>query len=125
MNKTEVVKTFLKAEKEYDIIELLFFIYGENIKVNMGFSKSTCETNIEDLAFSVRSYNALRRANITNVGKLIETINKDKLKEVKNLGAKCYKEIRTKILLFGYDHLSEGGKKEFFEYLVENNTPDL
>ena len=125
MSKTELVKVFMDMEKEYGLVDMLYAIFGKGIKVKVGFTKSACDTNIEDLALSVRSYNALRRANITNVGKLIDVINKDKLKEVKNLGAKCYKEIQTKMLVNGFDQLSEKEKKEFFEYLAENNILGL
>ena len=122
MNKAEVVKTLIDAQKEYGLVETLHRIFGKNIKVNIGFSKSACDVSIEELVLSVRSYNALRRANVTTLGDLIEKLNEGDLKSIRNLGAKSYSEIQTKMLVYGFDRLSEKEKYEFFCRLVENNT---
>ena len=122
MNKIEVVKTLINTEKQYGLVETLHRVFGKNIRVNVGFSKSACDSSIEDLVLSVRSYNALRRANITTKGDLIERLNEGGLKTVRNLGAKSFSEIQTKIMVHGFEQLSEKEKVEFFNYLVENNT---
>ena len=41
--------------------------------------------------------------------------------KIRNLGAKSFREIKTKILAFGYERLSQNEKRNFFTYLVENN----
>ena len=74
------------------------------------------------MALSVRSYNALRRANIITIGDLIERLNEGGLKTVRNLGTKSFSEIQTKIMVYGFEQLSEKEKLEFFYYLVENNA---
>ena len=74
------------------------------------------------MALSVRSYNALRRANVTTLGDLIERLNKGGLKSIRNLGAKSFSEIQTKIMVYGFELLSDKEKEEFFRYLVDNNT---
>lgn len=122
MNKAEVVKTLINAQKEFGLVETLHKVYGRDIKVNIGFSKSACDASIEELVLSVRSYNALRRANISTLGDLIEKLNEGGLKSIRNLGVKSYREIQTKMLVYGFEHLSEKEKYVFFEYLVENNT---
>lgn len=122
MNKAEVVKTLIIAQKEFGLVETLHKVYGRDIKVNIGFSKSACDASIEELVLSVRSYNALRRANISTLGDLIERLNEGGLKSIRNLGVKSYREIQTKMLVYGFEHLSENEKYAFFNYVVENNT---
>ena len=122
MNKAEVVKTLVNAQKEFGLVETLHKVYGRDIKVNIGFSKSACDASIEELVLSVRSYNALRRANISTLGDLIERLNEGGLKSIRNLGVKSYREIQTKMLVYGFEHLSENEKYAFFNYVVENNT---
>ncbi len=122
MNKAEVVKTLMDAEKQCGLVDTLHRIFGKNIKVNVGFSKSACDASIEELVLSVRSYNALRRANVSTLGDLIERLNEGGLKSIRNLGVKSFREIQTKMLVYGFDQLSENGKYAFFNYIVENNT---
>ena len=122
MNKAEVVKTLMDAEKQCGLVDTLHRVFGKNIRVNVGFSKSACDSSIEELALSVRSYNALRRANVTTLGDLIERLNEGGIKSIRNLGAKSFSEIQTKMLVFGFERLSEKEKSEFFHFLVENNT---
>lgn len=122
MNKAEVVKTLMDAEKQCGLVDTLHSIFGKNIKVNVGFSKSACDASIEELALSVRSYNALRRANVSTLGDLIERLNEGGLKSIRNLGAKSFREIQTKILVYGFELLNEKERYAFFNYLVENNT---
>ena len=121
MNKAEVVKTLIYTEKQYGLVETLHRVFGKNIKINIGFSNNACNASIDDLVLSVRSYNALRRANITTMGELIEQLNEGGLKNLRNLGVKSISEIKTKIMLYGFEQLSEKGKEEFFQYLIENN----
>ena len=122
MNKAEVVKTLMDAEKQCGLVDTLHRVFGKNIRVNVGFSKSACDSSIEELALSVRSYNALRRANVTTLGDLMERLNEGGLKSIRNLGDKSFREIQTKMLVFGFDRFSEREKSEFFRFLVENNT---
>lgn len=55
---------------------------------------------IEDLDLSVRSYNCLKRANISSVLELTEKSEEDMMK-VKNLGKKSLKEIKEKLAALG------------------------
>lgn len=122
MNKAEVVKTLMDAEKQCGLVDTLHRVFGKNIKINIGFSNNACNASIDDLVLSVRSYNALRRANITTIGDLIERLNEGGLKSVRNLGIKSFSEIQTKIMVYGFEQLTEKEKNEFFHFLVKNNT---
>ncbi len=58
------------------------------------------ETPIDDLDFSVRAYNCLKRANITTLGDLTEKTELEMMK-IRNLGKKSLKEVSDKIRELG------------------------
>ena len=57
---------------------------------------------IEDLNLSVRSYNALKRGGIKYVNELTH-MKEDDILKIRTMGRKSCKEIRNKLLSFGYD----------------------
>ena len=61
------------------------------------------DDGIEELDFSVRTYNCLRRAGITTIDQLKQMTIVD-LKKIKNLGTKSINEIMQKVELFGADN---------------------
>ncbi len=61
------------------------------------------DDGIEDLDFSVRTYNCLRRAGITTVSQL-KQMSIDDLKKVRNLGSKSLDEILQRVELTGADN---------------------
>ena len=62
--------------------------------------KSTLNMLIEELDFSVRSNNCLRRAGINTVGDLTNK-SEDDLKKVRNLGTKSLEEVKKKLADLG------------------------
>lgn len=58
------------------------------------------ETPIDDLDFSVRAYNCLKRANINTLGDLVEKSEFEMMK-IRNLGKKSLKEVMDKIKEMG------------------------
>lgn len=58
------------------------------------------DITIEELNFSVRTYNCLKRANINTVEDLIEKTYEEMIK-VKNLGKKNLDEIINKLAILG------------------------
>ena len=68
------------------------------------------ETPIEDLDLSVRSYNCLKRANITTVYELTQK-TEDEMMKVRNLGKKSLKEVKEKLTSLGLS---------FRDYSTEN-----
>ena len=58
------------------------------------------ETPIEDLDFSVRAYNCLKRANINTLGNLTEKSELEMMK-IRNLGKKSLKEVLDKVKEMG------------------------
>ena len=56
----------------------------------------TLETPIEEIEFSVRAYNCLKRANINTVQDLIDK-KESEVAKIRNLGKKSFKEIIDKV----------------------------
>lgn len=121
MKKDEIVFELLKSANEYGLVDTVGAAFGSCVNVVISFSKRACETSIDELDFSVRAINAMKRANIFTVGEAIDLIADDGLLRIRNLGKKTQNEIKTLIMVFGYEHLSENEKKLFFYDLLEKN----
>jgi DNA-directed RNA polymerase subunit alpha len=59
------------------------------------------DTPIEELNLSVRTYNCLKRSNITKVGQILSMDEKDLL-SVRNFGRKSYDELRQQLINHGF-----------------------
>ena len=90
-------------------------------EIEMGYTQAVCDTPVELLDLSVRSYNALMRANCKTVGQAITAINQQSLQGMRNLGRKSVAEIRSLIVEYGYKQLSETRKREFLLNLLQIN----
>ena len=64
------------------------------------------ETPIEELEFSVRSYNCLKRAGIHTVADIVSKTEQDMIK-VRNLGKKSLEEVMNKIADLGLEFKSK------------------
>lgn len=58
------------------------------------------DTSIDELEFSVRSYNCLKRAGIDTIGDLVSKSESDMMK-IRNLGKKSFDEIKAKLQSLG------------------------
>ena len=125
MNNPELVRLLKQKTEEQSLVEALYHVFRKNINVQIGFSASDSASGIDVLNLSVRSYNALCRADIMTLHELIGRLNEGSLKNIRNLGAKSYSEIQTRMMVYGFDHLSDREKNDFFLYLVENNIPKI
>ena len=59
------------------------------------------DVRIEELDFSVRTYNCLKKANIQTVGDLCKT-TEDELMNIRNFGRKSLVEVQEKLVQFGH-----------------------
>jgi DNA-directed RNA polymerase subunit alpha len=59
------------------------------------------DVRIEELDFSVRTYNCLKKANIQTVADLVRT-SEDELMNIRNFGRKSLVEVQDKLQQFGY-----------------------
>ena len=121
MNKEKLIEMLIEEEQKYGLPILLDYVFGKNIKVKLNYSIDECENSIDELSLSVRSQNALKRANIITIDLLIDELNNGNLKGIRNLGRKSFNEIQTKVLVYGYEKLSYKKKVCFFKELIENN----
>lgn len=121
MTKQELVQRLVETVGSNGVISAIHQWLGHGVQVEIGFSSETCGMSIEEINFSVRSMNALKRAGLFTIGDVIGAISGDELLKVRNLGRKSLTEIKEKVLQFGYDRLSAGEKHTFFLDLTERN----
>ncbi len=123
MDNRDFLTALIRSEQDHGIVATLHRYFGSNIKIHLNYSGSLCETGIDELQLSVRSWNALRRAGIDTVGQLISTINNEQLMKIRNLGRISMSEIKTKLMMLGFQALPPTGKTTFYQFLIENNKP--
>lgn len=125
MNKTQLPEKLLAAAEQIGLPLTIYSFFGNGIRVNLEFSKAACDTVIEDLTFSVRSQNALKRAGLFTVRDVVRALSQDELGKIRNLGRKSISEIKTRILLFGYEALGTEGRLDFFRDLIAHNPENM
>lgn len=123
MTKIELAQKLAERTNECGLIHAIHELIGNGVNVEIGFTASACAMSIDEINFSVRSMNALRRAGIFTIDDLIKALSGDELIKVRNLGKKSLNEIKTKILAYGFDRLSPCDKQTFFEDLASRNSP--
>ena len=122
MKKDEVVNKLLKSANESGVIVALYGAFGKCVKISIPFSRRTCNTSIDELDFSVRASNAMKRASVFTIGQVIDLIADDGLLRIRNLGRKTQNEIKTRVLVFGYERLTENEKKVFIYNTINKNA---
>ncbi|MBP3554160.1 MAG: hypothetical protein IJY37_07875 [Clostridia bacterium] len=121
MRKEEIALELYNSAKENGFLDTIYEVIGQKVRVSVAFTKKACDTNIDDIEFSVRATNALKRAGYFTIGDVVEALSNETLIHIRNLGKKTFNEIQTKILVFGYERLTEKEKQRFFVDLVERN----
>lgn len=121
-NKEKMIDELFDTVSEYGLIRAVYATFGNKAKMNLGFTKRVCDVPIEDFPLSVRGYNVLKRSNINTLGELIDVLNDKKLMELRNLGEKTAREIKTKIVDYGYNELSDKEKKDFLAEVISLNS---
>ena len=121
MRKEEIALELYNSAKENGFLDTIYEVIGQKVRDSVAFTKKACDTNIDDIEFSVRATNALKRAGYFTIGDVVEALSNETLIHIRNLGKKTFNEIQTKILVFGYERLTEKEKQRFFVDLVERN----
>ena len=119
MKKDKVVNELLRSANENTLIPTLYGVFGKCVKVSIPFSRKACEMSIDDIDFSPRANNSLKRAGVFTIGEIIDLIADDGLLRIRNLGKKTQNEIK-----FGYERLTENERKRFFYDVVDKNCID-
>ena len=109
----EVIDNNISKKNLKDYIIILLKILGMQQKVD--------KDSIDNLELGVRSYNALKKANITSIKRLLEMSDMELLK-IRNLGRKCISEIRTQLIEKNYVSSCE---EEFFENMDSIVLPEI
>ena len=122
MRKEEIVNELLNSVYRNGLVTTLYGVFGKSVKVSIPFSQRACDMSIDDIDFSPRANNSLKRAGIFTIGEIIDLIADDGLIRIRNLGKKTQNEIKTRIMVFGYDRLNEKEKKRFFYDVIERNA---
>ena len=121
MRKDEIINELFQAAGEFGVTEVLNAVFGKSVKVSIAMSQKACDTGIDTLDFSVRANNAMKRAGLFTLGEVAEIIASGELAKIRNLGKKTENEIKTRLLVFGYERLTDKEKKEFFADVLELN----
>ncbi len=121
MKKEQVVYELLNSANNNGVVATLYGVFGKSVNVRVPFSKKACEAGIDEIDFSVRASNSMKRAGIFTVGDAIDLIADDGLLRIRNLGKKTQNEIKTRIMEFGYERLNTNEKKIFFLDVIERN----
>ena len=109
----EVIDNNISKKNLKDYIIILLKILGMQQKVD--------KDSIDNLELGVRSYNTLKKANITSIKRLLEMSDMELLK-IRNLGRKCISEIRTQLIEKNYVSSCE---EEFFENMDSIVLPEI
>ena len=109
----EVSDNNISKKNLRDYIIILLKILGMQQKVD--------KDSIDNLELGVRSYNALKKANITSIKKLLEMSDMELLK-IRNLSRKCISEIRTQLIEKNYVSSCED---QFFENMDSTVLPEI
>lgn len=121
MSKDEIVNELVKSADKIGVVEMLYATLVKRVKLIIPFSLKAAETSIDNLDFSVRANNSMKRAGIFTIGEIIDIISNGDLMRIRNLGKKTENEIKTRIMVFGYDQLFDREKKKFFYDILEFN----
>ena len=122
MRKEEVVKELVASAEKIGVVTTLYKVFGKKVSMSIPFSDRACETSIDDMDFSVRANNSMKRAGVFKLGDIIDIISSEDLTKIRNLGKKTENEIKTKIMAFGYEQLTQAEKQRFFYDILERNV---
>ncbi|MBR2987826.1 MAG: hypothetical protein IKC63_07375 [Clostridia bacterium] len=117
----KIAEVLYDAVNEHGLLSTLYSVFGPRISFSLPLTAKSCDTSLDDMEFSVRASNALKRAGMFQIRQIVDVINQGELPRIRNLGKKTENEIGTRLLVFGYCHLTPAEQKAFLQDLVERN----
>lgn len=121
MKKEKMTNDLIASAEQNGLIQTLYEAFGDSVNVRIPLGKSTLDMSVDEVGFSVRASNCLKRTGILCVREAVDAIEEGRLPNIRNLGRKSYIEIKTKILDLGYRRLTEPEKRRFFYDMFEMN----
>ena len=79
MKKDEVVNELLRSANENGLITTIYGVFGKCVKVSIPFSQKACDISIDELDFSVRANNSMKRVGVFTIGEGFDLIASDGL----------------------------------------------
>ena len=121
MERNKIIEELYQAVETFGLMPTIGKFFGVGTRIRIPFSESACNTKLEDLDWSVRSYNCLKRAGYKTLDQVIDAMMQNTLCHIRNLGKNSRAEIRVRILEYGYSQLSEKDRKAFVKTLFDLN----
>ena len=122
MKKEEFVKELISSADQNGGVITLVAVFGRCVHLVMPYSNRVYEIEIDTLDFSVRAINSLKRSGLFTLGEVIDAVANNALTQIRNLGKRTENEIKTKIMVFGYEQLTLAEKTQFFYNIIEKNS---
>ena len=106
---------------QHQDIYLMLQLYCPGRQVGLPYHHRMAEIPIDEMNLSVRSTNALMRANARTFERVMEIMQmEDGFKKIRNLGIKSEKEIVRNFFSACYANLSQGEQAAFWQKVIEN-----
>lgn len=122
MNQEQAAHKLLQAADGVGLIPALYAVFGKRVEVRIPFDSSACETHLDVVELSPRAIHSLKRAGVFTVGGVIDLVAEDRLLSIRCLGKKTQSEIKTRLLVFGYERLTAAEKLRFLCDVLRLNT---
>ena len=104
-------------------VYLMLQLYCPGSQVGLPYRQRMADLSIEELNLSVRSSNALMRANARTFGRLFEILQmEDGLKKIRNLGIKSEREIIRSFFSACYYHLTQTEQAYYWQNVISAGT---
>ena len=121
MNKNLSAKDLVKLSEQNGFIQTVYSEFGKAVNVSIPISENDMDTDITELNLSVRAFNGLKRRGVSTVRDLVGIIENGELPCVRNLGRLSVSQIKTLVLDYYYNQLTDGEKIVFFQKLIDKN----
>lgn len=109
---TNINRTMELMAKGLPISKALETVYRTR-RVSFPFDNKNFNVHVEELSLSNRTYNALMRARLSKLDKIIDYIQTNGWNDIKNLGRKSATELYEKILDVAWEHMETEERAEF------------
>ena len=96
---------------------------GVTPHVRLPIDKAFLEQPLEVLDLSLRAWNGLMRAGITDIQHLVDRLSwPNGLSNIRNFGKKSIAEVKSKLTELAYEQLTEPERISFWQYFIDNSN---